>query len=315
MRSAALASERADGLEAALSARGDRFEIAHPAWSPTSVEQPGIGQVGVVANGVKSVNSVDRRPPLRLPALLVMQCGALCALQVVGRIPEYSIAWSRPTDWMASADPLNAIVAIARAAGLALCLYMIVATLLYWWATRSGRPGVARFVGRFTLPVLRRAIEVTVAASLSASAMAAPAFVSVPVAMAQEVEADAPEATAEPTPSPEPDSSPTAGSDVATAAGWPDTSSLILDFWTPAQADLKPSHHVVVQGENFWTIAKAELESAIGREVTEDEVCSYWLRLVAANRARISSGDPNVIYPGESITLPAAISAEAGTAS
>jgi nucleoid-associated protein YgaU len=64
--------------------------------------------------------------------------------------------------------------------------------------------------------------------------------------------------------------------------------------------------HVVVDGENLWTIAQDHLAEARGGadEPTLREVAAYWLRVIEANRNRLRSGDPDLIYPGERTVLP-----------
>jgi nucleoid-associated protein YgaU len=37
---------------------------------------------------------------------------------------------------------------------------------------------------------------------------------------------------------------------------------------------------------------------------TNREVAEYWHRVIEANRDRLRSGDPDLIYPGEEIILP-----------
>jgi hypothetical protein len=63
----------------------------------------------------------------------------------------------------------------------------------------------------------------------------------------------------------------------------------------------------VASGDNLWTIARAHLARARGGgsgEPTNREVADYWIRVVEANRDGLRSGDPDLIYPGEEITLP-----------
>ena len=73
------------------------------------------------------------------------------------------------------------------------------------------------------------------------------------------------------------------------------------DTTTPTQA---PSSYTVVSGDNFWNIAKTQVENSLGRDATDTEVANYWVKLIEANRANISSGDPDLIFPGEVFTLP-----------
>jgi nucleoid-associated protein YgaU len=62
----------------------------------------------------------------------------------------------------------------------------------------------------------------------------------------------------------------------------------------------------VVPGDNLWTIARDHLAEARGGadEPTLRKVAAYWLRVVEANRDRLVSGDPDLIYPGERTVLP-----------
>lgn len=60
--------------------------------------------------------------------------------------------------------------------------------------------------------------------------------------------------------------------------------------------------HVVAAGENLWQIARAELGGDPGRA----EIAAYWRLVVDANLSTLRSGNPNLIYPGEAVTLPPA---------
>jgi len=74
----------------------------------------------------------------------------------------------------------------------------------------------------------------------------------------------------------------------------------------PAPETRMQASHVVVAGENLWTIARDHLAKARSGadEPTTREVAAYWLRVIEANRARLLSGDPDLIYPGERTVLP-----------
>jgi nucleoid-associated protein YgaU len=67
------------------------------------------------------------------------------------------------------------------------------------------------------------------------------------------------------------------------------------------------SSHRVVPGDNLWTIARDHLAEVRGRpaaELSDREIAVYWLKVIKANRARLKSGDLDLIYPGERIVLP-----------
>ena len=75
-----------------------------------------------------------------------------------------------------------------------------------------------------------------------------------------------------------------------------------------AQAGQGPSPGVdtvtVSPGDNLWDISEAQLQNRLGRPPTNSEVADYWRRVIDANQGHLQSGDPNLIYPGETIRLP-----------
>ena len=65
--------------------------------------------------------------------------------------------------------------------------------------------------------------------------------------------------------------------------------------------------YTVVTGDSFWEIAARHLATATGRDrasLSASEIHGLWVRTCDANRARIRSGDVNLIYPGEVVDLP-----------
>jgi uncharacterized membrane protein YgcG len=65
--------------------------------------------------------------------------------------------------------------------------------------------------------------------------------------------------------------------------------------------------HPVARGDNLWAIARdhlSRLRSGGSGAPTNHEVAEYWHKLIEANRDRLRSGDPDLIYPGEEIILP-----------
>lgn len=65
-----------------------------------------------------------------------------------------------------------------------------------------------------------------------------------------------------------------------------------------------PRRHVVAPGEHLWSIARHALGERLGRVPTDAELVPYWRRVCDANRARLHSGDVDVVFPGEVLELP-----------
>lgn len=64
----------------------------------------------------------------------------------------------------------------------------------------------------------------------------------------------------------------------------------------------------VAPGDSMWSLAEDHVEERLGRPATDDEVSQYWSEVVEAN-PDISSGNADLIYPGEILTLPGTSSA------
>jgi hypothetical protein len=74
----------------------------------------------------------------------------------------------------------------------------------------------------------------------------------------------------------------------------------------PGQGQPARSHRVV-EGDNLWTIARDHIAAVTNRrssELADHEIATYWLRVMAVNRAALRSGNPDLIFPGELIMLP-----------
>jgi nucleoid-associated protein YgaU len=60
----------------------------------------------------------------------------------------------------------------------------------------------------------------------------------------------------------------------------------------------------VIKGDSLWKISERRLDEVIGREAMADEISPYWRVVIETNREGLRSGDPDLIYPGETVVLP-----------
>ena len=78
----------------------------------------------------------------------------------------------------------------------------------------------------------------------------------------------------------------------------PDTREARLPWTQPTT--VRSDEVIVEPGDHLWRISKRHLDSleAFG------PVAAYWRQVITANVDSLRSGDPDLIYPGEVITLP-----------
>lgn len=70
--------------------------------------------------------------------------------------------------------------------------------------------------------------------------------------------------------------------------------------------DLAGSHveYVVQPGDNMWSVSSRHASRSQADPVSASRVIAVWRQVVDLNRERIESGDPDLIYPGETLLLP-----------
>ena len=66
----------------------------------------------------------------------------------------------------------------------------------------------------------------------------------------------------------------------------------------------------VVEGDHLWKISKRHLEGHMQRRPANSEISPYSRAVIDENMENLRSGDPDLIYPGEVIELPAAALSE-----
>ena len=220
---------------------------------------------------------------LGAPIVLTVAVVVLLASGSVLAVPP----WRGFGRWLAEVGAVEAAVSLARLAAL----FAVLVLLVLWAATAAaeaaGALRVAAAIDRVLPPMLRRVLggvagvgvagSVLVAVGSGPSTSAAHGRPPAPVVatMAQVdvavLQVDEPQATMqvldEPTAAPE-------------VGGW-----------------------VVAPGDSFWSIAEEVVAERLGRPGSDREVAAYWAPLVEANRSRLPTGDPDLIFPGQRLAL------------
>lgn len=245
----------------------------------------------------------------RLVAAVAAETAAVAALLALGRRPALAVPFHRLGPWLASQPPADVLVAVLRWVALVGAIWLLVSTLLYALATASHIPGAVRAVRWSTLPLARRVVDTAFAVSVVTGAVVAPVAASATTTRAGDPPAvsfvrdgrgggiaQLPPDTTSP-PSTAPIVAPAPLPPVTRAAPVP----------TPAPARVEVAEIVVEPGDNLWELAARQVAASTGRgraDVDDAEIAPYWVLVCDTNRARLRSGDPNLVYPGERIALP-----------
>jgi hypothetical protein len=86
------------------------------------------------------------------------------------------------------------------------------------------------------------------------------------------------------------------------------SSSMAMDAESPAPptaaADALETR-VLGPGDHLWAVAEDRVADVLQRPGTDDQITTYWLRLVQLNRAELADpGNPDLVFPGQTIRLP-----------
>lgn len=201
--------------------------------------------------------------------LLTGEAVCIGALVIAGRAPFMSLD-------LRSAEPVDAFMSVLRVAGLVAMVWLTVSTLIYLAAGRR-RANIPRW---FTLPLIRRLVDGAVAAVVATGTIASPAYAVPPPVI---VTVDSSGVILPP------------GIEVREQlAGSGPVSA--PDTGTPT-----PDAVTVRSGDNLWTISRRHLVD-LGEDL--DRLPAYWAKVVGVNRGLLRSGNPDLIYPGETVLLP-----------
>jgi hypothetical protein len=238
----------------------------------------------------------------RVICTVVVESAVLAALVVVGRRPELAVPVGHLGEWLRDGDAATVVIALLRWVAMAGAAWLLGSTLLYLAASLSRVPAAVRAVRWSTLPAVRRAVDAACAVSIATTVVLAPAGAgaaraSDPPSVSlvrdghdggiRELPADTTTTTTVPTTLPPVTVVPVAPTPLPSATG---------------------DEVVVAEGDNLWVLAARHLAASSGRastDVPDAEVAPYWARVCDANRDRLASGDPDLVFPGERVVLPA----------
>lgn len=237
------------------------------------------------------------RCTVRVICTVLVEAATLVALVVLGRGPDLQVPVGHLGTWLRDGDPAIVVVALSRWVALAGAAWLLASTLLYLVAATSRLPAAVRAVRWSTLPAVRRAIDAACVVSVATSVVLAPAAASAvrgghettTVGVVRDGRgqlAQLPPDTTTP----------------ATTPAVPTPTPVSPPFALPSADEI-----VVAPGDNLWELAAQHVARATARardDVADAEIGRYWIQVCDANRARLASGDPNLVYPGERVVLP-----------
>ena len=250
---------------------------------------------------------------------LALSAASTFGLHQMGDVPWLSVDWSNLGQWLDTTPPSEALLSAIRLVGLGCGWWILLSTCLYLTARLRGATAVLRIATPLT-PSFIRSLSAKVAVgavTVTTLGNTVPALAADPLPAAGQFDSypvplgapNSPSVVTHPTPQlhrlrfplpwldpelPDPPVVATDTEEEETPHPLPSPSTLT----TPAGS------YRIVKGDHLWGIAKRVLSKMMDHPPTTEQIVSYWVDLIETNRETIASGDPNLIYPGEQITLP-----------
>jgi hypothetical protein len=214
--------------------------------------------------------------------LVAAQVATVVTLQRLGRVAGFSLPRHGVRQWVLHAPTEDLLAVAARLLALALTWWLLAATVLS--TARRVVPGWRRLraLDSVTPAALRRALDRALALGFGAS-----------LGLASVTAAGATAA-------------PGVASSVTRPADAPRDAPVVRSPAAPTVRAAPRRERVVIvrAGDNFWVIARRAV-ATIDATPGPAEIAPYWRRVVAANTGNLRSHDPDLIFPGERVVLPA----------
>lgn len=242
-----------------------------------------------------------RQPSLPSMTLAVVMLTA--GFQALGAVEATTVDWTDPLAWLTGVQPETAFMAVSRTVGLAIGYWVIGTTAAYTLARRRGR--IPRWIRLITLPTVRRVVDRAFATALTASIALSPIH---PATAIEEEPAPIVFDVHDGVPLPHVLLGPgnmTPAVDSPIVQSMPAPIASRDEDASVATATVPFDNYTVVVGDSLWTIAARRLALDGQEEPAGGDITVYWRRIIDANRDSLRSGDPNLIYPGEIIAMPA----------
>lgn len=263
-------------------------------------------------------------------ALPVLGAVALHRLSAFGWL---TIDWSDPLPWIARTPPEDIVAAILRHVGLAGCYWLSTASVVYTAGRLAGLPRIVSALGPVTPRIVRSVADRVVIGAVTLSSLGvspAPAMADhhqPPLIDPIEIRATIGAADVDPPAvalvhddylpheirSPIRDVPDTQHESSGAPAENPGTVASVRNNYLPhdppspipSARDTRHQETVEVQsGDSLWLISSQHLRMCLGRPPTADELRAHWQATIETNLPTLRSGNPNLIHPGEIITLP-----------
>ena len=228
-----------------------------------------------------------------LVATVAFEAAAWLALRAAGEIERYQVDWAHFARWADQVPTADLVVGVGRVVVMVIVGWLAITTSLYVLASFTRVRALISLTGFFTPGRVKRLAERAAVVGLSLGVVAPSA-----TAFAQEPAggwAKAPTAVT--------------ATVLVTAVDTPTAVDPVVIPAAVAPTAELAGRWVVAKGDNFWGIAAATIAQTTGRDVEDvpdEEITPYWRQLVdeAMESGAVSSGDPNLIFPGEVEALP-----------